>query len=60
MAFKIIIKKQDSKGKMKIIDAKIVLTRGEAENFIKECNALPLEYKIKEKKPDCFYELSHS
>jgi len=58
MAFKIIIKKQDSKGKMQIIDVKLVETRDEAEAFIKDCKALPIKYKIENKSPDCFYELS--
>lgn len=60
MAFKIIIQKQNSKGKMQIIDCKLVETRQEAEQFIKECKALPMEYKIKEKRPDCFFELTHN
>ena len=60
MAFKIIIKEQDSKGKMRIIDVKLIDTRNEAETFIKDCKALPIEYKIERKTPDCFYELSHS
>jgi hypothetical protein len=59
MAFKIIIKKQNSKGKLEIIDAKYVDTRDEAETFIKACKALPMEYKIERKTPDCFFELSH-
>lgn len=45
---------------MQIIDCKLVETRQEAEQFIKDCKALPMEYKIKEKRPDCFYELSHN
>jgi hypothetical protein len=59
MAFKIIIQKQNRKGKMEIIDAKYVETRDEAESFIKGFKALPMEYKIERKTPDCFYELSH-
>ena len=54
MSFKIIIKK-----KSQIIDCKIVETRDEAEAFIKQCKALPIEYKPDLKSPDCFYELTH-
>ena len=58
MGFKIKITQLDSKGKERIIDCKIVETRDEAEEFIKNCKALPKEYKPTLKAPDCFYELS--
>lgn len=58
MKFKIKITKLDSKGKERIIDVKIVDTRDEAELFIKECKVLPRLYKIENKAPDCFYEMS--
>lgn len=57
--FKITITQLDSKNKERIINVKLVNTRDEAELFIKECNALPKEYKPNRKAPDCFYELSH-
>ena len=59
MSFKIIITQLNSKGKEQIIDVKLCETRNEAEQFIKDCKALPKEYKPKSKKPDCFYEMTH-
>lgn len=58
--FKIKITQLDSKGKERIIDVKLCETRNEAERFIKDCNALPKEYKPTKKAPDCFYELTHN
>ena len=43
--FKIIITEVNSKGKEQIIDVKLCETRDEAEQFIKDCKALPKEYK---------------
>ena len=57
--FKITITQLNSKGKEQIIDVKLCETRDEAEQFIKDCKALPKEYKLKSKKPDCFYEMTH-
>jgi len=57
--FKIIITQLNSKGIEQIIDVRLVDTRDEAEDFIKECKALPKEYRPTLKAPDCFYELSH-
>ena len=56
--FKITITQLNSKGIEKIIDVKLCETRDEAEQFIKNCKALPKEYKPTRKAPDCFYELS--
>jgi hypothetical protein len=58
--FKITITQLNSKSIEKIIDVKLCETRDEAEQFIKDCKALPKEYKPTIKAPDCFYELSHS
>ena len=58
--FKIIITQLNSKGIEQIIDVRLVDTRDEAEDFIKECKALPKEYRPTLKAPDCFYELSIS
>jgi hypothetical protein len=60
MKYKITITQLNSKGIEKIIDVKLCETRDEAEQFIKDCKALPKEYKPTIKAPDCFYELSHS
>lgn len=57
--YKITITQLNSKGKEQIIDVKLCETRNEAEQFIKDCKALPKEYKPKSKKPDCFYEMTH-
>lgn len=59
MKYKIIITQLNSKGKEQIIDVKLCETRDEAEQFIKDCKALPKEYKIQSKAPDCFYEMTH-
>ena len=56
--FKIIITQLNSKGKEQIIDVKLCETRDEAEQFIKDCKALPKEYRPTRKAPDCFYETS--
>jgi hypothetical protein len=52
--FKITITQLNSKGIEKIIDVKLCETRDEAEQFIKDCKALPKEYKPTIKAPDCF------
>lgn len=57
--FKIIIKKRNSQGDFKIEDCTIVETRQEAEDFIKNCKALPIQYKLDNTAPDCVYEMSH-
>ena len=57
--YKIIITQLNSKGKEQIIDVKLCETRDEAEQFIKDCKALPKEYRPKTKAPDCFYEMTH-
>ena len=57
--FKITITQLNSKGKEQIIDVKLCETRDEAEQFIKDCKALPKEYRPKTKAPDCFYEMTH-
>lgn len=54
--FKITITQLDSKSKEIIIDVKLCETRDEAEKFIKDCKALPKEYRPKEKAPICFFE----
>jgi len=54
------ITKANSKGIDQIIDVKLCETRDEAEQFIKNCNALPKEYKQPKNKSNCVYELSHS
>ena len=59
MSFKIIITQLNSKGKEQIIDVKLCETRDEAEQFIKDCKALPKEYRPTAKAPDCFYEMTH-
>ena len=56
--FKITITQVNSKGKEQIIDVKLCETRDEAEQFIKDCKALPKEYRPTEKAPTCFYEKS--
>ena len=56
--YKITITEINSKGKEQIINIRLVDTRDEAEAFIKECKALPKEYKPTRKAPDCFYELN--
>ena len=58
MKFKITITQLNSKGKEQIIDVKLCETRDEAEQFIKDCKALPKEYRPTRKAPDCFYETS--
>jgi hypothetical protein len=58
MKYKIIITQLDSKNKEKIIDCKIVDSRNEADLFIKNCKALPKEYKPTKKAPHCFCEMS--
>ena len=45
MKYKITITQLNSKGKEQIIDVKLCETRAEAEQFIKDCKALPKEYK---------------
>lgn len=57
--FKITITQLNSKGKEQIIDVRICETRDEAEQFIKDCKALPKEYRPTRKAPDCFYEMTH-
>lgn len=57
--FKITITQLDSKENERIIDVKIVETRDEADEFIKNCKALPKQYKPLNKYPYCFYELNH-
>jgi hypothetical protein len=57
--FKITITQLNSKGKEQIIDVKLCETRNESEQFIKDCKALPKEYKPTKKAPDCFYEMTH-
>jgi hypothetical protein len=59
MKYKITITQLNSKGKEQIIDCKILDTRDQAEQFIKDCKALPKEYKPTTKAPSCFYEMSH-
>lgn len=54
--FKITITQLNSKGKEQIIDVKLCETRDEAEQFIKNCKALPKEYKPTAKAPTCFYD----
>lgn len=56
MKYKITITQLNSKGTEQIIDVRICNTRDEAEQFIKDCKALPKEYKPKAKAPTCFYE----
>jgi hypothetical protein len=58
MKYKIIITQVNSKGKEQIIDVRLCETRDEAEQFIKDCKALPKEYRPTRKAPDCFYETS--
>ena len=58
MKFKIVITQVNSKGKEQIIDVRLCETRDEAEQFIKDCKALPKEYRPTRKAPDCFYETS--
>ena len=58
MKYKITITQLNSKGKEQIIDVKLCETRDEAEQFIKNCKALPKEYRPTRKAPDCFYETS--
>ena len=57
--YKITITQLNSKGKEQIIDVKLCKTRDEAEQFIKDCKALPKEYTQTTKAPDCFYEMTH-
>ena len=57
--FKITITQLNSKGKEQIVDVKFCETRDEAEQFIKDCKALPKEYRPTRKAPDCFYEMTH-
>jgi len=57
--YKITITQLNSKGKEQIIDVKLCETRDEAEQFIKDCKALPKEYRPTRKAPDCFYEMTH-
>ena len=57
--YKITITQLNSKGKEQIIDVKLCETRDEAEQFIKNCKALPKEYRPTAKAPDCFYEMTH-
>jgi hypothetical protein len=57
MKYKITITQLNSNGKEEIIDCQLVQTRDEAERIIKDCKALPREYKPTKKAPDCFYEL---
>jgi hypothetical protein len=59
MKYKITITQINSKGKEQIIDVKLFETRDQAEQFIKDCKALPKEYKPTTKAPDCFYEMTH-
>lgn len=54
--FKITITQLDSKSKERIIDVKLCETRDEAEKFIKDCKALPKEYRPTQKAPTCFFE----
>ena len=56
--YKITITQVNSKGKEQIIDVRLCETRDEAEQFIKDCKALPKEYRPTRKAPDCFYEKS--
>ena len=56
--YKITITQLNSKGKEQMVDVKLCETRDEAEQFIKDCKALPKEYRPTEKAPDCFYETS--
>jgi hypothetical protein len=58
MKYKITITQLNSKGKEQIIDCRLVDTRQEAELFVKECKALPKEYRPTRKAPDCFYEIN--
>jgi hypothetical protein len=58
MKYKITITQLNSKGKEQIIDCRLVDTRQEAELFVKECKALPKEYRPTKKAPDCFYEIN--
>ena len=60
MKYKITITQLNSKGVEQIIDCQIVETREQAEEIIKNCKALPKEYRPEEKAPNCFYELSIS
>lgn len=57
--FKITITQLDSKNNERIIDIKLCETRNEAEQFIKDCKALPKEYRPTAKAPVCFYDLQH-
>ncbi len=43
--YKITITQLNSKGKEQIIDVRLCETRDEAEQFIKDCKALPKEYR---------------
>jgi hypothetical protein len=56
---KITITQLNSKGKEQIIDVKLCETRDEAEQFIKDCKALPKEYRPTAKAPTCFYKMTH-
>ena len=56
--YKITITQLNSKGKEQIIDVRLCETRDEAEQFIKDCKALPKEYRPTAKAPTCFYETS--
>lgn len=58
MRYKITITQLNSRGKEQIIDCRLIDTREEAELFVKECKALPKEYKPTRKAPDCFYEIN--
>ena len=58
MKYKITITQLNLKGNEEIIDCQIVETREQAEEIIKNCKALPKEYRPKRKAPDCFYEIS--
>jgi len=57
--FKIIIKKRNSQSDFKIEDCAIVETRQEAEDFIRNCKALPIQYELDNTAPDCVYEMNH-
>lgn len=56
--YTITITQLNSKKQEKIIACKQVSTRQEATEFIKSVSALPKPYKIIEKAPACFYEMS--
>ena len=60
MRFKVTITALNSKGREQIVDCRIIDTREEVKDFIKECKAIPKEYRPARKDTNCFYEITLS